>query len=79
MKEDGSRLRPHFLEHSSLLVENLSLLMNYFVNRVGALAMLTVATDTFRILPVIARATPLLLHVPPHVATRTTAYVPDFL
>ena len=61
------------------LVENSALLTSYFVKRVGALAMLTVATDTFRILPVIARAAPLLLHVPPQVATRTTAYVPAFL
>ncbi len=73
MEEDGSRLRPHFSECTAQLVENSGLLMNYFVKRVGALAMLTMATETFRILPVIARATPLLLHVPAHVATRTIA------
>ena len=73
MKEDASRLRPHFSECTAQLVEKNGLLMNYFVKRVGALAMLIMATETFRISPVIARATPLLLHVPPQVATRTTA------
>ena len=51
-------------------------IFSQFTKVVGALTTVTVATDVFLTVPVIARLTPLCVKLPFHVESSVTNYVP---